>query len=121
MWIKYGLALLKRNKIEETRAALKNALSRLPKRKHIATISKFAQMEFKYGEPERGRTIFEELLSSYPKRVDLWSVYIDQELRVDDVNVIRRLFDRFERKNGDAETMDYVKGKAREYVEGKMV
>lgn len=40
-------------------------------------ISKLSQLEFKYGEPERGKTMFESLLSTYPKRVDIWSVYID--------------------------------------------
>lgn len=46
-------------------------------------------MEFKLGEPERGRTIFESILSNYPKRMDLWSVYVDMELRVGHVDVIR--------------------------------
>lgn len=43
----------------------------------VDVISKFAQCEFKYGEVERGCTMFDNLLSSYPKRVDVWSVYID--------------------------------------------
>lgn len=37
-----------------------------------------AMQEFKFGSPERGRSIFENLLRNYPKRMDLWSVYIDQ-------------------------------------------
>ena len=43
----------------------------------VDTIAKFAQMEFKFGEPERGKTMYENILSTYPKRTDLWSVYID--------------------------------------------
>jgi rRNA biogenesis protein RRP5 len=53
------------------------------------TISKFAQMEFKYGEAERGRTLFEEILSNYPKRVDLWSVYLDMEIKTGEAENIR--------------------------------
>ncbi len=43
-------------------------------------ISKFAQLEFAHGSAERGRTVFEELLANNPKRVDLWSVYLDMEV-----------------------------------------
>ena len=50
---------------------------------------KFAQLEFKFGEPERGRTVFESVLSNYPKRVDLWSVYIDMALRVGEPQEVR--------------------------------
>ena len=52
-------------------------------------ISKFAQFEFKFGDPERGRTMFESLLSSYPKRVDLWSVYIDMMTKTGKVDIVR--------------------------------
>ena len=44
--------------------------------------SKFAQLEFRFGEPERGKTMFEGLLSSYPKRVDVWSIYMDVLVKV---------------------------------------
>jgi rRNA biogenesis protein RRP5 len=50
---------------------------------------KFGQSEFKLGEPERGRTVFEGLLNKYPKRSDLWSVYLDQEVRVGDIDICR--------------------------------
>ncbi len=52
-------------------------------------ISKFAQFEFKFGDTERGRTMFESLLSSYPKRVDLWSVYIDMMTKTGKVDIVR--------------------------------
>jgi rRNA biogenesis protein RRP5 len=38
-------------------------------------------MEYKLGDPERGRTIFEGIVDSYPKRLDLWRVYIDKEIQ----------------------------------------
>ena len=50
---------------------------------------KFAQLEFKFGEPERGRTVFESVLSNYPKRVDLWSIYIDMMIRLEDPQPVR--------------------------------
>ncbi len=57
------------------------ALTILPRRKHVATIIKFAVFEFKLcNSPELGRTIFDGLISSDPKRIDIWNVYIDQEV-----------------------------------------
>ena len=55
----------------------------------IEIISKFAQLEFKHGEPERGRTLFEKLLSTYPKRTDIWSVYIDMMIKIQDTTSVR--------------------------------
>ena len=38
---------------------------------------------------ERGRSIFEGVLRNYPKRLDLWSVYLDQEVALGDEQRIR--------------------------------
>lgn len=43
----------------------------------VDVIGKFAQLEFRYGDAERGRVMFDKVLTSYPKRTDLWSVFID--------------------------------------------
>ncbi len=45
--------------------------------KDVGLIGKFAEFEFKYGEVDRGVTLFETLLASHPKRLDLWFIYID--------------------------------------------
>lgn len=58
--------------------ALDQSLLSLPRRKHIKVISRAALLEFKTGSVERARSIFEGILRNYPKRVDLWSVYLDQ-------------------------------------------
>ncbi|KAJ2862756.1 rRNA biogenesis protein rrp5 [Coemansia erecta] len=81
VWVLFGLFYLKSGKISESRDLLARALKALPKRKHIKAITQFGQMEFKHGEPERGRTVFEGVLGTYPKRVDLWSVYLDMEVK----------------------------------------
>lgn len=61
----------------------------LPKHKHIKTIVKFAQLEFRHGEVERGRTIFESLISDHPKRIDIWNIYLDMEITAGDQDVTR--------------------------------
>lgn len=38
---------------------------------------------------ERGRSLFEGVLRNYPKRLDLWSVYLDQEVAAGDPQRIR--------------------------------
>ena len=52
-------------------------------------ISKFAQLEFKYGEMGRGCTMFENLVSSYPRRIDVWSVYIDMLIKQKELERVR--------------------------------
>ena len=104
IWTGYGMFLLKNDKIEECRALLPRSLKSLPKRKRnfasfthsadVKTITAFALMEFKHADPERGRTILEGVLSNYPKRVDLWSVYLDQEIRSGDLDRTRYVFTR---------------------------
>ena len=49
----------------------------------VEMINKFGQLEFKYGDKERAKTLYEKLLSSYPKRTDLWSIYIDMLIKYD--------------------------------------
>ncbi|KAG0199143.1 rRNA biogenesis protein rrp5 [Mortierella sp. GBA30] len=137
VWTGFGHFQLHHGNLEAGRELLQRSLKSLPKRKHIKTISKFAQLEFKYGEPERGRTIFEGVMSNYPKRIDLWSVYIDMEIRNGEQDAVRRLFARvvslkmsskkmkfffkkwlaYEKDNGDEENVEEVKRRALAYVE----
>ncbi|KAG0334330.1 rRNA biogenesis protein rrp5 [Podila humilis] len=137
VWTGFGHFQLHHGHLEAGRELLQRSLKSLPKRKHIKTISKFAQLEFKYGEPERGRTIFEGVMSNYPKRIDLWSVYIDMEIRNGEQDAVRRLFARvvslklsskkmkfffkkwlaYEKDHGDEEHIEEVKRRALAYVE----
>ncbi|KAL4968402.1 putative rRNA biogenesis protein RRP5 [Aspergillus stella-maris] len=81
---------------ERGRGLLSRALQSLPKHTHVETTTKFAQLEFRSpnGDIERGRTVFEGLLSSFPKRVDLWNVLLDLEIKNGDAEQVRRLFER---------------------------
>ena len=55
----------------------------------IKTVSKFAQMEFKFSSPEHGRTIMTGLLANYSRRFDLWSVFLDLEIKQNECDIIR--------------------------------
>ncbi|EGF78009.1 hypothetical protein BATDEDRAFT_13567 [Batrachochytrium dendrobatidis JAM81] len=137
VWVSYACFLLTHGKQDAARQLLSRSMQSLPKRKHVDVTSKFAQLEFNHGEPERGRTIFEGLMNSCPKRTDLWSVYIDMEIRAGDISIVRRLFDRvvqrewsarkmkfffkkyfeFEKKHGDENGVQNVKQAAIKFVE----
>ncbi len=84
IWINYATFLFDTlNEPERGRAILSKALQTLPATAHIDITSKFAALEFRSasGIAERGRTIFEGLLDAFPKRVDLWNVLLDLEMR----------------------------------------
>lgn len=137
VWLLYVQNCLDQGKDDESQSIVKRALLSLPQRKHIKFVSHAAILEFKFGDPVRGRTLFEKMLRDYPKRTDLWSIYIDQEIRLGDVEASRALFEKatclslppkkikfllkkyleFEKAQNDDEKIEYVKRKALEYVE----
>lgn len=139
VWLRKIQSILKRNS-DGVQSVVERALKILPRHKHIKFISQTAILEFKCGSPERARSLFESMLREYPKRTDLWSVYIDQEIRLGDADQIRSLFERattlsippkkikflfkkyleYEKSVGDEERIEYVKKKAFEYVENSL-
>ncbi|XP_031485662.1 rRNA biogenesis protein RRP5 [Nymphaea colorata] len=136
VWLRYIETLLKQGK-GEAQAVVNRAILSLGQWKHIKFISQAAMLEFKHGLPDRGRSMFEKILRTYPKRIDLWNVYLDHEIRLKDQELIRALFERatslslppkkmkslfkkylcYEKSCGDEERVEYVKRKAMEYVE----
>lgn len=140
IWLRRVQSILKRQKQDVIQPVVSRALLSLPRHKHIKFISQTAILEFKCGVPDRGRSMFEGILREYPKRTDLWSVYLDQEIRLGDVDMIRALFERavslslppkkmkflfkkyldYEKSLGDEERIESVKRKAMEYVESTL-
>jgi rRNA biogenesis protein RRP5 len=138
-WWLFGQFYLLNGQHQQARDLLQSALRSLPKRKHVKTILKFAQLEYKHGEFERGRTMFEGVLATYPKRIDLWSVYIDKEIGMGDVASVRRLFERatslslsskkakfffkkwleWEKSRDDMDGIEVVKQRAMAYVQAQ--
>lgn len=139
VWLRRVQRLLQQNH-DGIQSNINRALLCLPRHKHIKFISQTAILEFKCGVPDRGRSLFEGMLREYPKRTDLWSIYLDQEIRLGDVDVIRSLFERaislslppkkmkflftkyleYEKSLGDEERARTVREKAREYVESNV-
>ena len=138
-WAAWLGALMARGAVEQAKGVLQRAVDVLPQAKHVELISKFAQLEFKHGSAARGRTTFDGVLANYPKRVDVWSVYLDMELKAGDDTLTRRLFERvpslrhsskktkfffgrylaYARDVGDAALVKHVKERARAWVESQ--
>jgi len=144
VWIAYMEYMLKNGRHEEAFALSKRALFSLKPHKHVETMSKFAQLVFEYGSAEKARTIFDGLLLKYPKRLDLFFVYSDKEVKYGEIDAARSLFARvanphdetlklklsdkqmkrffkkwfsFEENHGSEETQERVKDAARAFVE----
>ena len=139
VWVNYGSFLFDTvGDADKGRDVLPRALQILPKFTHLDVTSKYAQLEFKStaGLPERGRTIFEGLISSFPKRIDLYNVLLDLEMKMDDKEQIRGLLERifsgklkpkharyffkrwlaFEEKEGDERKIEAVKARAATWI-----
>ncbi|NXI67714.1 RRP5 protein, partial [Anseranas semipalmata] len=139
VWLKYASFLLKQGQTEATHRLLERALKALPTKEHVDVISRFAQLEFRFGDTEHAKALFESTLNSYPKRTDIWSIYMDIMIKHGSQKEVRDIFERvihlnlapkkmkfffkryldYEKKYGTAETVLAVKTAALEYVEAK--
>lgn len=128
---------------DDARLLLPRALQILPAQTLPLTV-KFAAMEFKSknGSPERGRTMFEGILSQFPKRLDIWNQLIDLEVGQGDKEIIRAVFERvlkvkglkdksaqalfgrwskWEEANGDRKALTRVEAKKEEWDNSEKV
>ena len=137
VWVAYASYLLDRQMNDEVHEALAKAMQALPSKESIEVVKKFAQLEFTKGDPEQGRSLFEGLVADAPKRIDLWNVYLDQEIKLNDKSKVENLFERvitkkltkkqakffftkwlkYEEDQNDEKSRARVKAKAAEYVE----
>jgi len=122
-----------------------DALKRIPtKDKQTRLAANVGRLEYQFGSIERGQGIFDNLLGSHPKRVDVWCQYFDVHVsahtppRVSPANVesVRRVFRRassldlrpfkmkgiftrwlaFEKSHGTIEGQEAVQEEARNFV-----
>ena len=140
VWMAYQHFRLRQQQDGAAKELLARSMQSLSKHKHVEVITKYALAEFESGSPDRARVLFEELLSNYPKRTDLWHVFIDKEIKLQNVAQARNLFRRmttlktsakniknifkkfvaFEQNYGSEASVNEVKVKARDYVNSMM-
>ncbi|CAB3387719.1 Hypothetical predicted protein [Cloeon dipterum] len=135
-WIQGGTFYYKTNQVEKGRHLLQRALRSLENRDHVDVICRFAHLENKHGSPERCQTLFEHILTTFPKRTDVWSSYVDlmvksgnidaarsimeraitQKLPVRKMKVIFKKYLEFAQQHGSEEEVAAVKEKAQQFV-----
>lgn len=103
----------------------------------VNLIVRFAHLENNHGDKERSQTLFEQILNSYPKRIDVWSSYVDSLIKSGDIEIARRILERsvttqvlparkmkvlfkkyinFEEQYGNEKSVQNVRDMANEYV-----
>ncbi|KAE8209720.1 hypothetical protein CF327_g6323 [Tilletia walkeri] len=140
VWTGFGKFYLRHGRVDDVRALMARAQQSLPKPRHVELVKSFALAEFSTGEPERGRTLFERLVDSHPKKLDIWWLYIDQEAKAGNVPAARSIFERvlvlpqslkkakavlkkwhaFEQKHGGPKDVQRVVKRAQQFVEATM-
>ncbi|XP_017783151.1 PREDICTED: rRNA biogenesis protein rrp5 [Nicrophorus vespilloides] len=138
MWLEIGKVYYQCKRFSDARS-LKNAalLTLLNKKTHLNLIVQFALMEFNLGEQEQGQALFETILQADPKRVDVWNTYVDQLVKINQIELARavlkravgqklrykcmkslfRKFHNFEKSHGTEENVEDVKKLLEEYTE----
>ncbi|CAI6364529.1 unnamed protein product [Macrosiphum euphorbiae] len=81
-------------KTAKARLLLQKALSNLPTKSHVTMISEFAWMENNHGSPEEAQTLFEDILTCYPSRIDIWKLYVDMLIKSNKMDLARHAFER---------------------------
>ena len=77
--------------INAARGVLDRGLVALPARDHLQlVVSSAVQFYAQPGGPRVGSAMFEKILANSPRKVDVWSVYIDQEAKLCRLRVERR-------------------------------
>ena len=139
-WLNYATFLMTTLEAPgRARSLLLRATQSVPTYLHQQLTAKFAALEFQSakGDTERGRTLFEGLIATFPRRWDVWDVFIDLEMAKGEYENARALFGRlekmkmkkkrariffkrwlrFEEEHGDETAVEKVKAKAAKYVE----
>ena len=78
VWARLGHFYFAQGNLKEARFTLQRSLQNLETKHHVEISSKFGQLEFRMGEPERAKEIFQKILDNFPRRTDIWMVYVDQ-------------------------------------------
>ncbi|KAK5647128.1 hypothetical protein RI129_005592 [Pyrocoelia pectoralis] len=95
MWTSIARVYYKCRHLQDARnvhgSALKSVQS---KADYVDLVVQFAIMEFNYGEKHHAEAMFETVLQSNPKRVDVWSTYVDQMVKKDNIDGARRVLER---------------------------
>ena len=94
MWPQLAELYLKAGETDKARSMFDRALQVLDK-KHVDTIVCWAHAENRHGNYEKAQSLLEHVVSTYPKRIDVWSSYIDMLIKHGSFQLARYFFHLF--------------------------
>lgn len=131
--------LLQDVELTEKEKVLSKALQILDRKDQIELIRKYATEEYRHGNTEKGRTMYESIIHSYPKRTDIISTFLDMEIKCSkNKQNVRKIFEKllarenaklkqvkflfkryleFEVEHGTEKDVEKVKQKAAEFAQ----
>ncbi|KAH8312068.1 hypothetical protein KR044_009241 [Drosophila immigrans] len=127
------------NMADRVQPTLQRALGVLPKNEHITCIVAFAKIYAEHEDHAMAQTLLDDVVTSYPKRIDIWILYVDmlakcslidsarnvleravlQKLAPNKMLVIYKKYLEFEQKHGTEANAARVKQLAEEYVKSQ--
>ncbi|KAJ1460335.1 hypothetical protein M885DRAFT_612395 [Pelagophyceae sp. CCMP2097] len=139
-WAAHWRSRLSAGDADGANNVLKRAIQAAPARDAVALRLRFASAEFDVGSAERAKTLFDALAREFPKRLDIWTVYVAKHLKRGDVAGARgvheqcaaaplppkqmqaalKKFAEFEKEHGTKAQQLAVKDLAKRYVESRL-
>ncbi|KAI6186326.1 Protein RRP5-like protein [Aphelenchoides besseyi] len=68
VWFSYAQYLYSSNHPEKARELMQRALNSMEKKQHLIIQSRFAKLECRMGDEERGKTMIQKILQTYPQK-----------------------------------------------------
>lgn len=121
-WLNYATFLMTtRNEGQRARGLLPRAMQSVHQADHLRLTTTFGSLEFTSpnGDPERGRTVFEGILSSFPNRGDMWDMFVDIERSHGDAENVRGLFERMSKQKMKKRRANFVFKRWLEFEESR--
>ncbi|XP_037732812.1 protein RRP5 homolog [Drosophila subpulchrella] len=81
-------------KSDQVHNLLQRALRGLPNQEHIPCIVSFSKLYAKHDNNDMAQTLLDGVVTSYPKRIDIWSVYVDMLIKAGQIDSARNVLER---------------------------
>ncbi|KAH8360095.1 hypothetical protein KR093_010661 [Drosophila rubida] len=124
---------------DRVQPTLQRALGILPNDEHVNCIVAFAKLYGENGDHAMAQTLLDDIVTSYPKRIDIWNLYVDMLVKCNVIDSARNVLERavlqklppnkmlviykkyleFEHKHGTEANAARVKQLAEEYVKSQ--
>jgi rRNA biogenesis protein RRP5 len=81
--------------IIEPKEGLNKSMQVLSKKNQLDIMAYYGQLLYRYNNNEEARNMFDNILKNFPKRKDIWFVYIDKEIKYGkNWDKVRQIFDK---------------------------